>query len=99
PTLFPYTTLFRSYRCTLISPQGRELRVVGGGEAVAPVVEGDELLAKNEFLVNNLWMIALAKSQALSGEELADKNKNEVVDNALEDARDRKSTRLNSSHV
>lgn len=76
-----------SYRCTLTSPQGRELRVVGGGEAVAPVVEGDKLLAKNEFLVNNLWMIALAKSQALSGEELADKNKNEVVDNALEDAR------------
>src|SRR5690606_40861683 len=81
PTLFPYTTLFRSFPCTavyrVLAEEGIACDVASGGELAMAVAGG--------FEPARIWFHGNAKSEA-------------ELRFAL-DHGDRKSTRLNSSHV
>src|SRR5690606_39362536 len=86
-TLFPYTTLFRS---------ADELRALVHRLDVGAAAVAHRRTEPAEHLVDDLGEVALERHAALDalGDELL-----EVVLGVLEVAVDRKSTRLNSSHV
>src|SRR5690606_41192202 len=86
PTLFPYTTLFRSTMQTWT--HGVAMERGGAGGDIAPPCAGRRRFGRAAFA-----FAVLAASPALdTGEESA-------MGDLIRQERDRKSTRLNSSHV
>src|SRR3546814_20706686 len=87
-TLFPYTTLFRSTKTRGLLPDWSSLLDKGGAGAAGAIAAGEARIqdpGRTEELAENV--IASAKGWLALG----------AMDSA-ERSRDRKSTRLNSSH-
>src|SRR5690606_41565814 len=88
-TLFPYTTLFRSWEVPL-KTTAVVTSIVGLG------TKGVALAAK----AASLPFVALALDASVKARDLAKKNGSRAPPQDIEEAKqDRKSTRLNSSHV
>src|SRR3712207_7930739 len=85
-TLFPYTTLFRSYDHTVRDPHGNIVQYLYGEDGIDP--------AKSDHGE------AVNISRIIEAESVVDEGR-KAVEDVTKDiiSKDRKSTRLNSSHA
>src|SRR5262245_65322782 len=87
-TLFPYTTLFRS-------PRGSAVAEVGADD----LMDRREDLQEHERHAHEGQRLDEARALLNRGDELPHGDRENRRENAANDEQDRKSTRLNSSHL